>query len=65
MSWQIFLAAIGLVFVFEGILPLASPRTWRWLMQQMFIQSDRALQITGLLSMLIGLIIVCVAHNLS
>jgi uncharacterized protein YjeT (DUF2065 family) len=63
MMWSIFVSAMGLLFVFEGILPFLSPRFWRRLMQQMFIQSDRALRIMGLVSMLIGLALVCIARD--
>lgn len=64
MMWSILITAIGLLFVFEGILPFLSPRFWRTLMQQMFIQSDRGLRIMGLVSMLIGLALVCIARDL-
>jgi uncharacterized protein YjeT (DUF2065 family) len=63
--WSIFITAIGLLFVFEGMLPFLSPHFWRRLMQQMFIQSDQALRIMGLVSMLIGLLLVCIAHHFS
>ena len=49
------LAAIGLVFVLEGLLPFLTPRLWRRAMQQMMMQSDRTLRIFGLTSMLLGL----------
>ena len=64
MVWSIFITAIGLLFVFEGILPALSPRAWRRLMQQMFIQSDSALHIIGLVSMLIGLTLVIIARDM-
>lgn len=64
MMWSIFITAIGLLFVFEGILPFLSPLFWRRFMQQMFIQSDRVLRIMGLVSMLIGLALVCIARDL-
>ena len=60
---SLFLTVIGLVCVIEGILPFLSPRIWRYLMQQMFIQKDRTVRIIGLLSMLFGLMLVCIAHN--
>lgn len=63
MFWSILLTAIGLLFVFEGILPFLSPRYWRQIMQQMLNQSDRVLHIIGLFSMLIGVLLVCVAHD--
>jgi uncharacterized protein YjeT (DUF2065 family) len=64
MLWSILITALGLLFVFEGILPFLSPHFWRRLMQQMFIQSDRALRIMGLISMLIGLALVCIAREM-
>ncbi|MBX3709868.1 MAG: DUF2065 domain-containing protein [Gammaproteobacteria bacterium] len=64
MMWSILITAIGLLFVFEGILPFLSPRFWRQLMQHLFIQSDRMLRVMGFISMLIGLALVCIAHNL-
>jgi uncharacterized protein YjeT (DUF2065 family) len=64
MMWSILLSAIGLVFVLEGILPFLSPRFWRSLMLQVFAQKDKALRIMGLTSMLIGLILVCIARDL-
>ena len=64
MSWSLFVSAIGLMFVFEGILPFSSPRLWRQLMQQMSLQSDRAIRIIGIISMLVGLILVFVGREL-
>jgi uncharacterized protein YjeT (DUF2065 family) len=65
MMWSILLSALGLLLVLEGILPFLSPRFWRGLMQQMFAQNDKALRIIGLISMLLGLALVCIARNLS
>lgn len=64
MAWSIFLSALGLVFVFEGILPFLSPNTWRRMVQQMIAQPDRALRIMGLISMLVGLTLVSIAHEI-
>lgn len=64
MMWSIVLTAFGLFFVIEGLLPALSPRIWRWMMQQMFIQSDRVVHIIGLVSMLIGLALVIIARDL-
>ena len=63
MKWSIFVTAVGLLLVFEGMLPFLSPRFWRKLMQQVFLQSDQALHIMGLTSMLIGLALICVVHH--
>lgn len=61
--WSLFLTVIGLLFVLEGMLPFLSPRFWRHMMQQLFIQSDRTMRIIGLISMLIGLALVCISHE--
>ena len=63
MMWSLFITAVGLLFVFEGILPFSSPGFWRRMMQQMFIQNDRALRIMGFISMLIGLMLVVIARD--
>lgn len=64
MMWSIFLTAVGLFFVFEGILPFLSPPAWRQLMKNIFIQTDHALRVIGLISMLVGLVLVTIAHDL-
>ncbi len=64
MPWSLLLAAIGLMFVFEGILPFLAPQFWRGWMQQMIAQQDRSLRIIGLISMLVGLGIVVIARLL-
>lgn len=63
MSFSIFMTAVGLLFVFEGILPFLSPQIFRRVMQQLFIQSDRVVRIMGLISMLLGLALVCIARD--
>lgn len=63
MKWSIFVTALGLLFVFEGILPFLSPSLWRKLLKQMLIQNDRVVRIVGLISMLIGLVLVCIVHD--
>jgi uncharacterized protein len=63
MMWSLFIAAMGLLFVFEGILPFLSPVFWRQMMHSLIMQSDRFLRIMGLSSMLIGLALVLFAHN--
>ena len=62
MRETIFLA-IGLVFVIEGILPFLSPHSWRQMMNQMSKQSDRTIRLFGLVSMIIGLVIVYFIHR--
>ena len=50
------LVALALVLVIEGILPFLSPGSMRKYMSQMSQMDDRTLRITGLLSMIVGVI---------
>ena len=47
--------AIGLMLVFEGIIPFLAPRRWRNMAQVLATIDERAMRIIGLLSMLVGL----------
>ena len=51
------LAAFALFLVLEGLLPFASPSMFRQTMMQMSQMSDRALRITGLGAMLLGVVL--------
>jgi uncharacterized protein YjeT (DUF2065 family) len=62
--WSIFISAVGLLFVFEGILPFLSPPVWRRMMSQISVHGDKVLRIVGLVSMLAGLALVCIARDL-
>jgi uncharacterized protein YjeT (DUF2065 family) len=55
--WDALFSALALVFVLEGILPFLSPSLWRRTLQMMLEQSDTALRVMGLLSMLVGVIL--------
>ena len=50
-------AAIGLMMVFEGIMPFCLPDRWRSMIGRIAVMDNRAMRIIGLVSMLIGLII--------
>lgn len=47
--------AIGLMLVFEGIMPFLAPHRWRNMAQALATADERAMRIIGLLSMLVGL----------
>ena len=51
------LAACALVLVLEGILPFASPRTVRKVWENIATMPDRTLRIFGLVSMLVGVVL--------
>ncbi|MDF2866989.1 MAG: hypothetical protein K0S11_459 [Gammaproteobacteria bacterium] len=57
-----FLAAFALVLVIEGILPFLCPDCWRTTMQKLLEQQPHTLRMIGLLSMLLGIILLYVIH---
>ena len=57
-----FLAACALVLVLEGLMPLLAPRTWRDTFRRITELSDGQLRFVGLVSMLIGAIVLMVLY---
>ncbi|MBN1684855.1 MAG: DUF2065 domain-containing protein [Gammaproteobacteria bacterium] len=57
-----FIAAIGLVFIFEGMLPFLAPNFWRYAILKLTQKTDRELRIYGFISMLLGMAILMAAH---
>ncbi len=55
--WHDLLAALGLMLVLEGILPFLNPRGVREVLSQILQAEDRVLRLGGVISMLIGLIL--------
>ena len=52
--WHDLLVALALVMVIEGILPFLNPTGMRNMMRMMSDMDDKALRMTGLVSMLVG-----------
>lgn len=50
-------AALCLVLILEGLLPFASPRSWREAVNQLANFSDQTLRIIGGVCMLLGLLL--------
>ncbi len=50
--------ALGLVLVFEGLLPLISPGGWRRVFSQMLALRDGQIRFFGLISVAVGALIV-------
>ena len=55
--WNDLLAAFALVLIIEGILPFVSPNTLKKVWQNISSMSDQSLRIMGLVSMLVGLVL--------
>jgi uncharacterized protein YjeT (DUF2065 family) len=54
--WHELLIALSLVMVIEGIVPFLSPGTMRKMVQMVGEMDDRSLRIAGLVSMLLGIV---------
>ena len=55
MNGETLLTALGLVFIFEGLLPFVAPRAWRQAFSQLMQMRDGQVRFFGLLALLGGL----------
>lgn len=55
--WNDLFAAIALVLVVEGMLPFLRPERWRRVINTIAKQSDHSLRVMGLVSMLLGVVL--------
>ena len=54
---DIFLPALALMLVMEGVLPFLAPAAWREAFSRMIEMKDGQIRFMGLVSMLIGLVL--------
>lgn len=54
---EVFLPALALMLVIEGLLPFLAPATWREAFSRMIQMKDGQVRFMGLISMLAGLLI--------
>lgn len=52
-----FLTALGLMLVFEGLMPLLMPQSWRETFKKMIAFNDGQLRFVGLISVAFGLLL--------
>jgi len=55
-----FLIALGLMLLFEGLLPLFMPQSWRETFKKLIVLNDGQLRFIGLVSMSVGLLIILI-----
>ena len=55
------LTALGLVFIFEGLLPLLGPAVWRRTFSQLLQLHDGQIRFFGLLALVLGLVLMALA----
>ena len=56
------LAALGLMLVIEGLLPLVAPQAWRETFKRMIALKDGQLRFIGLLSIAGGMLVLFLNH---
>jgi len=57
MAWDELFAAIALVLVLEGLIPFISPNSLRKTYQRLMEMDDKAIRLSGLVSMIAGVIL--------
>ncbi len=55
--WQELAVAFSLMLVVEGVLPFLYPRRWKRMVQLLASIDDRSMRIMGLISMVLGLLL--------
>ena len=60
--WQVLPVAFALVFIVEGLLPFLSPKRWRAMLGMAQQIDESTIRFIGLGSMVLGLVILYLAH---
>ncbi len=60
--WSDLLAALALVLVIEGMVPFLNPQSLRRMLETVAQLDDRSLRIAGLVSMLLGLVMLYIVR---
>jgi uncharacterized protein YjeT (DUF2065 family) len=61
--WHDLLLALALLLVLEGLLPFLSPAGFKQAMQMIVQMSDKQLRISGLVSMIAGVLLMYAINN--
>ena len=60
--WNDLLAAIALLLVIEGMVPFLNPQSLRRMLAMVSQLDDRTLRITGLASMIVGVVLLAIVR---
>ncbi|WP_263081169.1 DUF2065 domain-containing protein [Endozoicomonas sp. Mp262] len=60
---QQILVALSLMLVLEGVVPFLYPQRWRLLVSRLSEVDDRQLRVTGLASMLVGVVLLYLTNS--
>ena len=63
LNWSDLLAALALVLVIEGIVPFLNPQSLRKMLVTVAQLDDRTLRITGLVSMICGVVMLYIVRQ--
>jgi uncharacterized protein len=63
LNWTEILTAVALVLVIEGMLPFVRPGRYKQLVAQIVRLSDNQLRMIGLVSMIVGLLLLFVVRH--
>ncbi len=58
---SVVVAGLALMLVIEGILPFAAPKIWRETFRKMIEMTDGQIRMSGLISMIAGLVVLFLA----
>ncbi|MCZ7564587.1 MAG: DUF2065 domain-containing protein [Burkholderiales bacterium] len=60
--WPVFLTALALMLVLEGLLPFLAPALWRDTFRRILLLSDGQIRFFGLVSMSAGIVLLLLIH---
>ena len=60
--WNDLLAALALLLVIEGMVPFLNPQSLRRMLAMVSQLDDRTLRITGLASMIVGVVLLAIVR---
>lgn len=60
--WNDLLAALALLLVIEGMVPFMNPQSLRRMLAMVSQLDDRTLRITGLVSMIVGVVLLTIVR---
>ena len=59
---ELWVSALALMLILEGILPFTAPKVWREMFRRIIELNDGQLRFAGLASMLVGLVLLFIVQ---
>ncbi len=64
MEWGLLLKVLAMVLIIEGIMPFVTPIRWKKYLQRMIEANNRQVRIMGFVLLIVGSVLLFVAHDL-